>query len=370
MDFVNLNKQYLKNKSAIDQSIKQVLNKSNFILGKEVHELEKKLSKFVKSKYCITVSSGTDALLIALLSINLKKNDEVIIPNFNYVSSIEVVRLLGGKPILIDVNINNALIDTNLIEKKITSKTRAIIPSNLFGLMPDYQKINKIKKKYKNLFIIEDAAQSFGSSLNNIMSCNVADVSCTSFFPTKILGAYGDSGAIFTNSKKLYSKIIQIRNHGQIKKYNHNYIGLNARLDTLQASIILIKLKIFKREKKVRKSIFQTYSKYISKNFQSSEILILEKNKYNILNYSYFTILVKQRSKLIKILTKSKIPYIIYYPKTLSQQKAYSNKQVTKNCINSVKITKKIISLPLNAYINKKELIVILGALKDFKNQI
>tara|TARA_Y100001970_G_scaffold294294_1_gene449946 strand:+ start:14564 stop:15676 length:1113 start_codon:yes stop_codon:yes gene_type:complete len=368
MDFANLKKQYLKNKNIIDPSIKSVLNNVDFILGKEVLLLENKLSNYTNSKYCIAVSSGTDALLISLLAINLKKNDEVIIPNFNYVSSIEVVRLLGAKPILIDVNENNLLIDESLIEKNITSKTKAIIPSSLFGLMPNYSKISKIKKKYRNITLIEDAAQSFGSSFKNKMSCNITDISCTSFFPTKILGGYGDSGAIFTNSKKLYTKMKYLRSHGQLKKYNHKYIGLNSRMDTLQASILISKLKILKHEIQLRKKIYNKYVNFINKNFINNEIQILKKNKYNILNYSYFTIIVEKRSKLIKILSDYKIPFNIYYPKTLSQQKAYYDEKITKKCKISVKLTKKIISLPLNAYINKKELNIILYALKEFKN--
>ncbi len=370
MDFVNLKKQYKNNKKLIDASINTVLNNGNFILGNEVTKLENQLSKYVHSKFCIGVSSGTDALLIALLSIDLKKNDEVIVPNFNYISSIEVIKLLGGNPVLIDVNKDNSLINEELIEKHITSKTRAIIPSNLFGLMPDYTKIHKIIKKYRNIVLIEDAAQSFGSKFKNKMSCNVADISCTSFFPTKILGGYGDSGAIFTNNKKIYNKMLHIRSHGQLKKYHHKYIGLNARMDTLQASILISKFKILKQEIISRKKIYYEYFNYISKNFDNSEIQILKKNKYNTLNYSYFTIIVNNRAELIGILNNYKIPFMIYYPKTLSQQRAYYDKESTKICNISAKLTKKIISLPLNAYINKKELNIMLYALKKFKNTL
>ena len=367
MDFVNLKKQYLNNKNIINKSINKVLLSCNFIMGKEVSILENKLKNIVKSKYCLVVSSGTDALLLSLMSLNIKKNDEVIIPNFNYISSAEVVSLLGAKPILVDVNLENGLINEKLIQNKISNNTKAIIPTSLFGLMPNYLNIKKIIKKYKDITIIEDAAQSFGSSYKNIMSGNIAQISCTSFFPTKSLGCYGDGGAIFTNSKKIYNKILMLRSHGQKQKYNHLIVGTNSRMDTIQSAIVLSKLKIFNKEMKKRKFLYNKYINYFTKIFNNNEVKLFEIPKNSNINFSYFCIRVKNRDLLIKLLLKNKISYAIYYPKLISQQKAYFDKNITLSCNNGLILCSEIISLPINPYITDIEFTKITSTFNQFK---
>ena len=243
----------LLNNNKIKKKISNVIDSKNFILGKEVNVLEKRLSNFVNSKYTITVSSGTDALLISLLSLKLKKNSEVITPAFSYISSAEVIERAGLKPIFCDVEPNTALIDVNKMETLINKNTSCIIIVSLFGQIPDVEALKKIKKKF-NLPIIEDGAQSFGSSYKNLRSGSIFDIGCTSFFPTKSLGCYGDGGSIFTSSKSIYLYAKQIRQHGQKKKYLFDINGLNARLDTIQAAVLLEKLKIFNSTIKRKKS--------------------------------------------------------------------------------------------------------------------
>ncbi|MDC2992741.1 DegT/DnrJ/EryC1/StrS family aminotransferase, partial [Pelagibacteraceae bacterium] len=251
MKFINLDKQFIKNKKKISSNIKRVISKGNFILGEEVAQLENKLSKYVNSNYCITTSNGTDALLMSLIALDIKPGDEVITSPFSFISAAEVINNIGAKPVFVDVDYDTFNINYKLIEKKITTRTKAIIPVNLFGQCADYDQINFFGKKY-NLKIIEDAAQSFGAKYNNKMSCSLADISCTSFFPSKPLGCYGDGGACFTKSKKIYDKLKSIRSHGSLKKYTYSIRGINGRLDTIQAAVLLAKLKHFDAEIKSR----------------------------------------------------------------------------------------------------------------------
>ena len=235
IDFSN---QIRLQKKNIIRNIDRILTHGKFIMGPEIYEIENKLKKFVDTKYCSTVSSGTEALLISLMAIGLKKGDEVIVPGFTYIAPVEVVVRMGAKPILIDVNQEDANIDTSLIEKKITKKTKSIIFVNLFGNVCDILKLKKLKNKYPSIIFIEDAAQSFGSKYKNYKSCNTLDISCTSFFPAKPLGCYGDGGAIFTNKLDIHKKVVSIREHGQSEKYNHSSIGVGGRL-------ILFKLQFY-----------------------------------------------------------------------------------------------------------------------------
>ena len=229
--FNDLNIQQNKIYQGLNQSFQNVLKHGKYIMGPEIFQLEKKLSKFVNSKHCISVSSGTDALLISLMALNINKGDEVITSPFSYFATSEVILILGAKPIYVDIDPLTFNIDVNKIENKITKKTKAIIPVSIFGQCAELSKLEKLAKKYK-VPIIEDAAQSFGAKHNKKYSCNFGEIGCTSFFPSKPLGCYGDGGACFTNSSKLAKKIKKLRIHGQNKVNNHSLIGLNARLDT------------------------------------------------------------------------------------------------------------------------------------------
>ncbi|WP_262590229.1 DegT/DnrJ/EryC1/StrS family aminotransferase [Candidatus Pelagibacter communis] len=349
MKFIDINTEYKKFQRDIDQSISRVLKKSNFILGSEVKQLENKLKNFTGSKYCITTSSGTDGLLLALKSLNLKQNDEIIIPDFAYVSPAEVAAVLNLKIKFVDVDYETFLIDPKKLKKKITNKTKVIVVVSLFGQCPNFTEIIKIIKN-KNIILIEDAAQSFGAKYKNKNSCNIADISVTSFFPTKTLGCFGDGGAVFTNNKNIFKKITYLRNHGQTnKKYIHNYVGFNARLDTIQAAVLLIKLNKIKKLLKLRTS---KANNYYSKLKNNKKIILPKIKENNFSSFAQFTIKTKFRNRLIEIFKKNKIPFSIYYPKILSEQKAY--KQKSKNKISKI-LSREAISIPFSPWIAIKD---------------
>jgi UDP-2-acetamido-2-deoxy-ribo-hexuluronate aminotransferase len=333
-----LNKRILKKLQVRSQKI---FKKNNFIFGEEVHKLEKKLESITKSNYCISVGSGTDALLICLLSLNLKKNDEVLIPSFSWLSVVEVVLLVGAKPVFLETDNSNFNLDISCITKNINKKTKAIISTSLFGRTADLFKINKICKKNK-IIHIEDAAQNFGSKLNNIDSCIIADMTCVSFFPSKNLGCFGDGGAIFTNSKKKSKTLKMLRNHGTEKYSQGKIIGLNSRIGTLQAGILLEKLKYFNKQINLQRRTYESYQNFFnSKNIKGFPISI--KKDQNA--YSHFNLMVKNRKKLTKYLVKFKVPFKIYYSTPLYKQ---YNLNIKFNCNVTNKICKNIISLPFN----------------------
>ena len=360
MKFFKLDKNFNLIKKKIDISHKDILKKQNFILGYEVKKLEKLLAKFVGSKYCVTVNSGTDALLISLMCIGVKPKDEIIVPAFGWISASEVVKILGAVPVYVDVKYDTCNIDENKIQKKITNKTKAIIPISLFGNPTNSKVILKIAKK-NDLIVIDDFAQSMGSKVSKIKSGNLYQLNCTSFFPTKPLGSMGDGGAIFTNNSKYYHKIKAIRNHGQIKKYSYKFIGINSRLDTVNASFLIKKLSIFKNDLNFRKSIFQKYNSLLAR-FKNINLPVKILGTDSA--YSVYTIKLKKRLTLIKNFKKYRIPYNIYYPKPLSEIIIGKNKD--KNFPVAKRLCKEVISLPINDDIfNSKNLHKLIKSFKD-----
>jgi UDP-2-acetamido-2-deoxy-ribo-hexuluronate aminotransferase len=249
MQFIDLQKQYSHLETDIQSRINAVLTHGQYILGPEVKELETALAKYVNIKHCITVANGTDALLIAMLALGVKHGDEVITSPFTFIANAEMIALIGAKPVFVDIDPDTYNIDVTKIESAITAKTKCIMPISLYGQCPDLDAINAIAEKY-NLPVIEDAAQSFGALYKNKKSCSLSTIACTSFFPSKPLGCYGDGGACFTDNDELAVKMSQIRTHGQEKRYRHTVLGMNSRLDTLQAAILLSKLSIFDEELK------------------------------------------------------------------------------------------------------------------------
>tara|TARA_B100000780_G_C21127007_1_gene457879 strand:+ start:23614 stop:24723 length:1110 start_codon:yes stop_codon:yes gene_type:complete len=357
-----LNKNILKK---IRISTEKIFKKNNFIFGDEVFELEEKLANTVKSNYCISVGSGTDALLICLLSLKLKKNDEVLIPSFSWLSVIEVVLLIGAKPVFIETDKNTFNLNVKCIEKKINKNTKAIVSTSLFGRTVDLIEINKICKKNK-ITHIEDAAQNFGSKINGKNSSSIADMTCVSFFPSKNLGCFGDGGAIFTNSKKKDKIFRMLRNHGTEKYSVGKIIGLNSRIGTLQASILLEKLNYFNKQINLQKNTYRSYQNFFnSKNIKGFPVTIKEDQNA----YSHFNLLVKNRKKLIKQFVKFKIPYKIYYPIPLYKQYNLKN---NFNCSVSERICKNIISLPFNFidYKRHKKILDIFSKIIDADRKI
>ena len=245
IEFIDLKTQYADSKERIDARIQVVLDHGQYIMGPEVRELEERLELFTGARHCITVSSGTDALLIALMALGVKPGDEVITTPFTWVSTAEVIALLGATPVFVDVESDTCNINPNLIGAAITPKTKAIIPVSLYGQVADMDEINAIAARHGNIPVVEDAAQSFGATYKGRKTCNLSTIGCSSFFPSKPLGCYGDGGVIFTNENALATAMREIRVHGQERRYHHTRVGLGGRMDTLQCAIVLAKLEKF-----------------------------------------------------------------------------------------------------------------------------
>ncbi|CAQ86401.1 MULTISPECIES: DegT/DnrJ/EryC1/StrS family aminotransferase [Photorhabdus] len=345
MKFTDLAAQQHRIKDKIDANIQKVLTHGKYILGPEVAELEEKLIAYTGAPYCITCANGTDALQIALMAIGIKPGDEVIIPGFTYIATAETVALLGGIPVYIDVKPTTYNLDPARLEAAITPKTKAIIPVSLFGQCADFDEINAIAAKH-NIPVIEDAAQSFGATYKGKRSCNLTTISCTSFFPSKPLGCYGDGGAIFTHDEELAKIIRQIARHGQDRRYHHVRVGVNSRLDTLQAAILLPKLDIFDEEMALRQTVATNYNQALN------DIGILTTpyiEPHNLSAYAQYTIRVKNRDKLQHKLKAQGIPTAVHYPIPLNKQPA-----VASNIALPVgdEIAQEVISLPMHPYLS------------------
>ncbi len=362
IDFANLKKQYIIMEKEIKEKIENILNNCRFIMGKEVEELEEKLKHFTGNKYAICVSSGTDALMIALLVSGIKEGDEVITTPFTFIATAEVISFLGAKPVFVDIESETYNIDVEKIEDKITEKTKAIIPVSLYGQPCDMDEINNIASKY-GLIVIEDAAQSFGAEYKGKKSCNLSDIGCTSFFPAKPLGCYGDGGAIFTNNKEIAEKSKSIRIHGQIKRYVHKYIGLNARLDTIQAAILLVKLKYFPEEIKKRQEVAENYIRLLKEN---KNIILPKVKKDRKSVWAQFSIRVNDRDNIKDELLKNGIPCAIHYPMPLHLQECFSYLGYEKGDFPvAEKVSQEILSLPMNPYLTIEEQEYIVNVLNS-----
>jgi len=348
ISFIDLKTQQRQIKKEIDKCIATVLKHQKFILGPEVESLESELTNYTGAKYCITCANGTDALQISLMALDVKPGDEVITPGFSYIATAEAISLLGAKPIYVDVNSETFNISEDLIESHITNKTKVIIPVSLFGRCPDLPKIQKIAKKH-NLSVIEDAAQSFGATFKNKKSCNISTISCTSFFPSKPLGCYGDGGAIFTNNSKLAKIIRQISRHGQQRRYHHVRLGLNSRLDTIQAAILLAKLKIFESELELRQKVAMRYEKKIQKPWIMKPKINTESKN----TWAQYTIRVPNRDLIQEKMKELGIPTVIHYPSPLNKQPAVSDHSC--KLPNALSVSQEVLSLPMHPYLTEKD---------------
>ena len=362
---------YKTHASIIDKKIKKVINSGSYIRGVEVEGFEDNLSHFLKSKFTISCGNGTDALYIALMALDLKKGDEVLVPSFTFVSTVEAICLLGLVPVFVDIDPDSFLLNHSLIPDSITTKTKAIIPVHLFGQCCDMLAIRNYAKKYK-LYIVEDAAQSIGSKCvvnknkKTKSSGTIGDIGITSFYPSKNLGAFGDGGAIFTQNKKLANKIKLIANHGQNKKYNHQIIGLNSRLDAIQAAILSFKLTLLKEHNNKRQNFAKEYD---------SRLLDLDWVKTPVIRegsdhiYHQYSIILHNRiirKKFQAYLASKNIPTMIYYPIPLHKQKAYRMYH-TKPLPVSEKISQQIISLPIHPAMDIEQIKFICDVIKKFK---
>ena len=350
MEFIDLKKQQSHIRSEIDFSIKKVLDHGKYILGPEVFELEKTLAEYVGVNHCITVSSGTDALLISMMALGIKSGDEIITTPFTFIAAVEAIKLLGAKPVYVDIDDNSYNLSSEKIESSITKKTKLILPVSLFGQCADMDPINRISKKY-NLPVLEDGAQSFGATYKGRKSCSMSTIGCTSFFPSKPLGCYGDGGAIFTNDDELASKMRSIRVHGQTARYHHSYLGLNGRLDTIQAAILLIKFKIFNNEILLRNEVADFYTKELNRTNLGIETPSITNGNVSV--YAQYAILVNNREELISVLKKNKIPTVIHYPIPAHMQNEYRDKKLKLPV--SEYVAEKILCIPMHPYLQKNE---------------
>lgn len=345
MQFIDLAAQQKRIKDKIDSNIQKVLSHGQYILGPEVIELEEKLAYFVGAKYCISVANGTDALQIAQMALGISSGDEVITPGFTYIATAETVALLGAKPVYVDIDPKTYNLDPTKLEAAITDKTKAIIPVSLYGQCADFDVINAIAAKY-NLPVIEDAAQSFGASYKGRMSCNLSTIACTSFFPSKPLGCYGDGGAIFTNDDELAKIIRQIARHGQDKRYHHIRVGVNSRLDTLQAAILLPKLEILEEEIYLRNKIAENYTALLNEAGINNTPFV---ESHNISAWAQYTIRINNREQVQEKLRAAGIPTAVHYPIPLNKQPAVAD----PNAILPVgdRVAQEVMSLPMHPYL-------------------
>lgn len=323
MEFIDLKAQYQSLKPQIDAAIQRVLDHGQYILGPEVTELEEKLAAYTGAKHCISVANGTDALQIAQMALGVGPGDEVITPGFSYIATAETTALLGGKPVYADIDPKTYNLNPTTLEAAITPKTKAIIPVSLFGQCADFDAINAIAAKH-GLPVIEDAAQSFGASYKGRKSCNLSLIACASFYPSKPLGCYGDGGAIFTSDDELAKLIRQIARHGQDRRYHHIRVGVNSRLDTLQAAILLPKLAVLEEELALRQVTAQHYGQLL-RDRSICEAPYIE--PHNQSAWAQYTVRVPQRELLQNRLKAQGIPTVVHYPVPLNRQPAVADLQ-------------------------------------------
>jgi UDP-2-acetamido-2-deoxy-ribo-hexuluronate aminotransferase len=355
IDFAKLQYQYQHYKTEIDGAIHSVLNKSNYIMGEEVQILENNLQNFTSARHAITCSSGTDALLLAMMALDIQPEDEIITTPFTFIATAETIAFLKAKPVFVDIDEQTYNIDPSKIEAKITNKTKAIMPVSLYGQPADMDAIQAIADKH-HLKIIIDGAQSFGSTYNGTMDSNLGDISTTSFFPAKPLGCFGDGGAVFTNDDTLAKKMKSLRVHGQSKRYHHQYIGLGGRMDTLQCAIVNVKLKHYQKDLELRQAVAEKYNE----SLKTKNVILPFISQLNTSVWAQYSIRVQDRDKLQITLKDVGIPTAVHYPIPLHLQEAftYLGYKVGDFTV-SEKISKEIMSLPMNPYLDDEEIAYI-----------
>lgn len=370
MQFVDLAAQQARIKDKIGAAIQRVLAHGQYILGPEVAELEERLTDYTGAKYCITVANGTDALQIAQMAVGIGPGDEVIVPGFSFIATAETVALLGAKPVYIDIDPKTYNMDPTLLEKAITPKTKAIIPVSLYGQCADFDTINAIANSH-GIPVIEDGAQSFGATYKNRKSCNLSSIGCTSFFPSKPLGCYGDGGAIFTDDDELAKIIRQIGRHGQDGRYHHVRVGVNSRLDTLQAAILLPKLEILDDEIRARQRVADKYNDLLSLQAEGPRFLDIKTpyiEPHNQSAWAQYTLHVQSRDKVQEGLKKAHIPAVVHYPIPLNKQPAVADSNVQLPV--SDKMVQEALGLPMHPYLTTQCLKKITSTLTYSANAI
>lgn len=356
--YLDLSPSYKRIQKTVEPEVLNILASGQYVLGKHVEAFEADVAQFVGSKHALAVSNGTIALMMALQAIDIKPGDEVIVPSFSFFATAEVVTTLGATPIFIDIERDTYNIDVRQIEKAITKKTKAIMPVSLYGQMPDMDEINQIAEKH-GLVVIEDAAQGFGATYKGRRSCSVTHIGCTSFFPAKPLGAAGDGGAVFTSNSDLAKKLDSIRVHGQTRRYYHEYIGVNGRLDPIQCVVLKEKLKFYNEDIKERQSIAKKYNE----GFKSFNIVtpVVRPDRESV--YAQYTLAVPQRDVFIEKLVKSGVPTSVHYPMGMHEQPVYKHMKV--HLPITEELSKKVVSLPLYPGMPDKDIQTVIQAVQQ-----
>ena len=364
--YLDLSYQFQALEASLMEATKKVLEGGQYVMGPEVLQCEQKLAEFVGAPHCVTAASGTDALLMALLAHGVEADDEIIVPAFSFFATAEVIVLLGAKPVFADIDPETYNLDPQKIEELITEKTRGIMPVSLYGQVADMDPIKAIAKKW-GLVVMEDAAQSFGAYYRGRRSCNLSELACTSFFPAKPLGCFGDGGAVFCQSEEDYQKLLQVRNHGQKGRYHHIRIGYNGRLDTLQCAILMVKLERYPWEINQRQKVAAIYNQ----EFEPIEILttpVIKENQDSV--FAQYTLRIKQRNTFQEALMKEGVPTSVHYPMGMHQQ------PVMKKIIpkQSLEITEtlcgEVISLPLYADMPEDHIAFVVEKVKKVASQL
>lgn len=360
IDFIDLKAQYAALKESVNTRIQRVLDHGQYIMGPEVRELEEKLEAYTGARHCITVASGTEALLIALMALGVKPGDEIITTPFTFVATAEVIVLLGATPVFVDIEPDTCNIDCKLIEAAITPKTKAIMPVSLYGQVADMDEINAIAARHGNIPVIEDAAQSFGATYKGRTSCNLSAIGCTSFFPSKPLGCYGDGGAIFTSNDTLAKAMREIRVHGQERRYYHTRIGVGGRMDTLQCAIVLAKLERFDWEVEQRTAAGERYMKLLN-NVTDIAPPTVRADRTSV--WGQFTIQADNRESVLEKLKAAGIPTAVHYPVPLNKQPAYRDVCRIQGALkNSDAAATRVMSLPMSPDIDSQTQELIISA--------
>lgn len=360
MDFIDLKSQYRAIKPDVDQRIQAVLDHGQYIMGPEMLELEKRLAAYTGARHCISVASGTEALLISLMALGVGPGDEVITSPFTFIATAEVIVLVGAKPVFVDVEPDTCNIDVSLLEAAITKRTKAIMPVSLYGQPADMDEINAIAARHGDIAVIEDAAQSFGATYRGRRSGLLSRIGCTSFFPSKPLGCYGDGGAIFTNDDGFAKACEEIRVHGQSARYHHTRIGVGGRMDTLQCAILLAKLGRFDWEVQRRSEIGNDYGARLKASGAALELTTVRPDRTSV--WAQYTVKVSNRDNFQARMKSHGVPTAVHYPKSLHQQPAYTSLCDAGSFPVSERLATQVISLPMSADITSAQMDEVVAA--------
>ncbi len=358
--FIDLRAQYEVLKGSIDARINKVLSHGQYIMGPEVRELEERLEGYTGARHCITVASGTEALLISLMALNIKPGDEVITTPFTFIATVEVIVLLGAIPVFVDIEPDTCNINATLIQAAITPKTKAIIPVSLFGQPADMDEINAVAARNGDIPVIEDAAQSFGSDYQGRKSCHLSTIGCTSFFPSKPLGCYGDGGAIFTDDDVLAKAMREIRVHGQSRRYVHTSVGVGGRMDTIQCAIVLAKLERFDWEVEKRSKIGDRYNELLL-----GKVATVTRRQDRSTVFAQYTVFTENREHIREALKMAGVPTAVHYPTPVNEQPAYRQFCCPECTPISRQRSLSVMSLPMSPYLKESEQITIVDKLLE-----